>query len=408
MHGPGFDRLRSAFRAGERVFMGGSTGEVVPLTAALADDAVPWIDLTTSFVPGVNTMPAHLPAGSRITNPFPLRTDVPVDHLALPYSGYADWLARQSFDTCVVHVAPPSRGRRASLGSAAEFTPIAAARSSRVIAVVNAAIPDLPDAAHLDLDGAAMVVELDSDLPQYDTGPVNAVSDAIAANIAAFIDDGAALQVGLGKVPDALMARLSDRRGLRMQSGMISDSIRTLFEAGALDPGWLHMSCVHVGTAAHYRWLRGRRGMAVLDCRVTHSASVLAGAGGLVAVNGALEIDLLGRANLEYAGGRRISSVGGALDFARAARRDRKGISVVGLPATVPGDGGSRILAALLQPPTLGADDIDVIVTEYGSADLRGVTGDARAERIMAIAHPDHRALLAEGWRASRTGGGQA
>ena len=395
----GLDRLLSAFRVGERVFMGGSTGEVIALTQALAEGRVPPLNLTTSFVPGVNVMPAHLVPGTRITNPFPLRTDAPVDHLALPYSGYGDWLLGQRFDTCVVHVSPPVRGRRASLGSAAEFTPMVVGRSARVIAVINPAIPDMPESAHFDLDDATLVVEVAGTLAYYDAGGLSPVSDAIAAHIAGFIGDGAAVQVGLGKVPDAVLGRLIDRRGLRLQSGMMSDSIRPLAETGALDPGWLHTSCVQVGTAVHYDWLRGRRGFAVLGCEVTHSAAVLARAGGLVAVNGAIEVDLRGQANLEYADGVRISSVGGAPDFARAARRDTAGVSVVGLPATAKKGVISRIVPVLQQRASLSARDVEVVVTEFGSADLRGVTGDARAERIIAIAHPDHRAALVQDWQ---------
>ena len=180
---------------------------------------------------------------------------------------------------------------------------------------------------------------------------------------------------------------------------MMSDSIRPLFEAGALDPGWLHTSCVQVGTAAHYDWLRGRRGFAVLGCEVTHSAAVLARAGRLVAVNGAIEVDLRGQANLEYADGVRISSLGGAPDFARAARRDAAGVSVVGLPAAAQKGVISRIVPVLQQRASLSARDVEVVVTEFGSADLRGVTGDARAERIIAIAHPDHRAALVQDWQ---------
>lgn len=394
----GLEQLLSALKQGERLYMGGSTGEVAPLTAALAAGRLPPLALITSFVPGVNVMPAYLPPGTRIANPFPLRTDATVDHIALPYSGYATWVAGQVFDTCVVHVAPPAHGRRASLGTAAEFTLIAAARSARVIAVINPAIPDLPDAAHLDLDEAALVVEVASPLACYSTGLITPDSDAIAARIAGFIGDGAALQVGLGKVPDALMARLTDRRGLRMQSGMISDAIRLLAEAGALDPDWRHTSCVQVGTTAHYDWLRGRRGYAVLGCDVTHSVEVLNRANGLIAVNGALEVDLLGRSNLEFSGSLRISSIGGAPDFARAAQRDPKGISIIGLPATVPKNGRSRIVPALLTPPSLSEHEVEVVATEFGSADLRGTWGDARAERLIAIAHPEHRAGLSDAW----------
>ncbi len=394
----GLAALLSAFREGERVFMGGSGGEVVPLTEGLGSGQVPALDLTTSFVPGINAIPAHLPEGMRLTNPFPLRSNAQTAHLALPYSGYAAWVAQQQFDTVVVQVCPPRAGRRASLGVLGEFTPLAMTRARRIIAVINPAMPDLPDAVHLDLDEAALVVEVPHPLAQYDIGDQNQVSLAIAAHVAGFIGDGAAVQVGLGKVPDAVLRCLADRRGLRMQSGMISDSIRPLWEAGALDPDWLHMSCAQVGTAAHYEWLRGRRGFVVLGCEATHAPEVLARAAGLVAVNSALEVDLSGRANLEFAGTRRISSVGGAPDFACAARLDPQGVSIVGLPSTAQSGTVSRIVPALSTPPSLAAQDVEVVVTENGFADLRGLTAEERAERLIGISHRDHKIALSQAW----------
>lgn len=384
--------------------MGGSCGEVISLTRALAAGAAPPLDLVTSFVPGINRMPAELPPGMRITNPFPVGSSAALTLRAEPYSDYAAWVAGQIFDTVIVHVAPPKRGRRASLGAAAEFTPLALRHARRIIAVINPAIPDLPDADHLDLDTAALTVEIAGPLASYDPGGVTASSDAIAGHVAGFVGDGAALQLGLGKVPDALLGRLRDRRGLRMQSGMISDSIRPLLEAGALDPVWLHTSCVHVGSPAHYDWLHGRAGFAVRSCDVTHDAAVLARAEGLIALNSALEVDLAGRANLEFAGARRVSSIGGARDFARAARRDPRGLSIVGLPAVAQGGTLSRIVPALANPPSLGAEDVELVVTEHGTADLRGLNAEARAERLVAIAHPDHRAALVQAWqdRAAR------
>ena len=403
----GRTRLEGLLRQGERVFMGGSAGEVIPLTDALAAGRLPPFELITSLVPGVNPAPAGLPPGMQLTNPFPLG---PVGrHLPLSYGGYCNWLAGQRFDTCVVQVAPPRRGRMASLGVAAEFAPVVLRRSARIIAVVNEAMPDLPDAAHLDLDRAAEVIGLDFALRESAAGAPSAMAQAIAGHIARFIGNGAAVQVGLGKVPDALLARLADRRGLRIQSGMVSDSIRPLAEGGALDPRWLHTSCVQVGTAAHYGWLRGRAGFAVLGCDITHDPAVLARAGGLIAVNGAIEVDLFGQANLEMANGRAISSVGGAADFARAATLDPAGCSIIGLPATVPGTEASRIVARLGGVVSLPRHDVGLVVTEHGVADLRGQDAEGRAERLIAVAAPQHRADLAAAWdRMARPRGGRA
>lgn len=390
--------LLGAVSLGDRVFMGGSAGEVIPFTNAIVDGLLPPLDLTTSLAPGVNVMPAEVPPGTTVTNPFPMTTSGEVRALLLSYGGYTAWLATQSFDICIVQVAPPVRGRMASLGCCAEFTPVAMARAKRIIAVINPLMPDLPDAASLDLDRAYLIAEVEHPLAEYAVGAPSAPVLAIAGQIASYVSDGSALQVGLGKVPDALMAMLVDRRGLRMQSGMISDGVRPLLDAGALDPEWMHMSCVHVGTAAHYQWLRGRRGFAVLGCEVTHDPGRLHGAGQLIAVNSALQVDLFGQANLEFAGHRRISGVGGAADFARAASLDPKGLSIVGLPSDWAKGAESRIVARLQTPASLPRQDVDVVVTEHGSADLRGLTAEARAERLISIAAPDHRASLAVAW----------
>lgn len=378
--------------------MGGSAGEVIPFTEALGAGQLPPLNLTTSFVPGVNPMPEKIRAGTSLTNPFPMKTTGDVRILPLSYGGYSSWLATRSFDSCIVQVAPPVRGRMASLGCAAEFTPAVMARSRRIIAVINPAMPDLPNAASLDLDRADIIAEVPHRLRDYTLDRPSDAARAIARHIAALVDDGAALQVGLGKVPDALMAMLVDRCRLRMQSGMLSDSVRTLFEAGALDPQWMHASCVHVGTEDHYEWMRGRRDFAVLGCEVTHDPGRLGTVGRLIALNGALEVDLFGQANLEFAGDRRISGVGGAADFARAASLDPRGISIVGLPSSRLDGRVSQIVPRLATPASLARHDIDMIVTENGSADLRGLTAEARADRLIAIAAPDHRDSLASAW----------
>ncbi|GHF67184.1 acetyl-CoA hydrolase/transferase family protein [Seohaeicola zhoushanensis] len=391
-------RLISGFRPGERVFMIGSTGAVLPFLDAFASGDLPPLHLTSSLVPGVNDLPAALPDESRLTNAFPVPGLPASRAMPLSYGGYLSWLASQTFDTCIVQVAPPARGRVASLGCAAEFAPVGMTRSRRILAVVNPAVPHVPDAATLDLDQAEAVFDIDHPLPEYLPGAPDAQARAIAGHIAAFITDGAALQVGLGRVPDALLMALTDRRGLRMQSGMISDSVRALHEADALDPDWMHMSCVHVGSSAHYDWMRKRSGFAVLGCDVTHDPGRLYRSDGLVAVNGALEVDLFGQANLEHAGTRRVSSVGGAADFSRAASLDPRGISVVGLPSDLRKGTVSRIVPRLSVPASLPRHDIDVVVTEHGSADLRGLGPEERADRLIAIAAPDHRPALAAAW----------
>lgn len=397
--------IAEALRPGMRVFLPGSTGEVPGLFDAICGSGVPDLAITATFVPGVNPSPIeNLPTGATFLNPFACgprgaQASRRMAHLPTSYGAFVAYLRRATFDLCVLHVAPPDGSGRASLGPAAEFAPLAASRADRVIAVINPQIPHIPGAASVDLAHFAMVLQTDGPLRAYDVGAPTAQSDAIAGAIAGFIGDGAALQIGLGKAPDALLRRLTDRRGLRLQSGMLSDGVRALSEAGALDPAFRHMSCVHVGTRDHYDWLAGRDDFAILGCEHTHAPGLLAGTQGLVAVNGALSVDLFGQANLETLGARAISGVGGAADFARGASLAPGGISVVGLPAASSDGTQTRIVAQLPGVVSLPRQDIDVVATDYGAADLRGLSVMDRAARLIAIAAPQHRERLAAEWR---------
>ncbi|MDO9526970.1 MAG: acetyl-CoA hydrolase/transferase C-terminal domain-containing protein [Gemmobacter sp.] len=395
--------ISARLHPGARVFLPGSAAEVRALTGMLtAPDAVA-LHLTATLVPGINAMPAlPLAPGATLTNPFAFgpagsQAKGAARHVPATYAGFAKHIARATFDAVIVTVAPPGPDGRASLGPAVEFTPTALARTGRMIVVINHALPAMPDAPTVALRDAELVVETDSPLCAYDAGVATPEALAIAGGIAAFITDGATVQIGIGKVPDALLRALTDRRGLRLHSGMLSDGMQALAAAGALDPHHLPTSCVHVGTQAHYDWVRGRAGLIVAPVSQTHAPGTLAAQPRLVAVNGAIEVDLFGQANLETIGPRAISGVGGAGDFAAAAARAPDGISIVGLPAVGP-KGVARIVPQLTGPVSLPRHEVDVVVTEFGSADLRGLCSMARAERIMAIAAPDHRAALSSAW----------
>jgi len=125
----------------------------------------------------------------------------------------------------------------------------------------------------------------------------------------------------------------------------------------------------------------------------------------LHAVNGALQVDLTGQVNSEAVGGRQRGGIGGLLDFCHAARQsDSGGRAITVLPATADGGRLSRIVVELEGPATLGRADVDVVVTEFGVADLRHATLGQRAERLIAIAAPAFRDSLRQAWRQSTWG----
>ena len=393
------------FVPGESVFLPGSAGEAVPLIEALSD--APPLAISTSFVPGINPLPLERFAdGTTVTGLFAppgiagAQAGRHFRHLPVSYAAYAARLdTGPGVDTCVVHVAPPDAHGRCSLGPAVEFTAIVRRRARRVMAVVNPRLPRLPGAEFVAWEDFDLVAEASFAPREYSVGAPSARAEAIATRIAAFVGDGATLQIGLGKVPDALLRRLTDRRGLRLHSGMLSDGARLLADSGSLDAGWPHTSCVHVGSGDYYGWLSERADFAVRGCDATHAPSLLAGLRRLVAVNSALSVDLFGQANLEMLDGRMVSGIGGAPDFARAAALSPDGISIVALPSTSGRAEASRIVPRLDGICSLPRNDIDVVITEHGAADLRHGSVVERAERLIAVAAPQHRGALVDAWR---------
>jgi acyl-CoA hydrolase len=403
--GEGIAAIIARLQPGERIYVPGSAAEVPALTQALIADNAPPLAVTATMVPGINSYPkTPIRAGTTWDNPFVI---VPAGgqqsgqfrHMPLSYGGFRRALAGMQFDTCIVHVAPPDASGQASLGPSVEFTPLAMQQARRTIAIVNPLLPPIPGSAHIRLENVDGVVDLETPLCGYAAGEAGEQARAIAGHIATFIEDGSTLQIGLGKVPDALLAVLRSRKGLRFHSGMLSDGFRHLVDAGAVDMSIPAVSCVHVGSADYYDWLRDRPGIEVRPVSVTHSASLLATLPRLVAINSALSVDLFGQANMEIAGERAVSGVGGAADFARGAALNPDGISIVGLPATGPG-GKSRIVADPLTIVSLPRQDVDVVVTEFGAADLRGLGLRDRGQRLIEIAAPEHRGELADRFAA--------
>ena len=409
-------QLADVLAPGELVYVPGSAGEPTPLLELWLDDPerTRGVQFLTSFVPGINALAMDRLHDSAVVTGLFMQPALQAAqaagrfrHLPLGYSGFVRHLhERVAADICLVHVAPPDAQGRCSLGPAVEFTGLVQARSRRTIALVNPRLPAMPGAASLDFGAFDAVTEVDFAPKGYVVGAPNRLSLAIAGHIASFIEDGCVLQVGLGRVPDALMAMLHGRRGLRLHSGMLADSALDLWDAGALDPGFRHASCVWVGSPVLYERLRGRAGPAVLGCEVTHDVRLLASFERFTAVNSALSVDLFGQANLEIADGQAVSGIGGAADFARGARLSPGGLSIVALPSSFERNTRSRIVPHLGDGVvSLSRIDIDVVVTEHGAADLRGLCVHGRAEALIEVADPAFRTSLGDAWRTAKTGG---
>lgn len=401
--------LADAIAPGERLYMPGSAAEPLDLLKVFAEQPERTRDLKilSSGVPGINKVSLDaLHPSAEMTGLFMqpglrgAQQEGRFRHLPLSFSGFVEHIReRIAIDTCLVMVSPPDASGRCSLGAAVEFTSLVHAKAGRTLALINASMPAIPGALSLAYDRFELSCEVDTPLPTYSTGAPSASAEVIARHIAGYVEDGCALQAGLGKVPESLFDLLHDRRKLRLQSGMLGDGAFRLSQSDALDRDAIHASCVWVGSTELYRNLDRLEGFAVLGCDMTHDIVRLAATKRFVAVNSALSVDLFGQANLETASGRCVSGVGGAPDFAAAARLSRGGISVVALPASYGEPARSRIVPRLDDGiVSLPRQKIDLVITEHGVADLRGLSVFARADAMMSIAAPAFRSGLEQAW----------
>jgi acyl-CoA hydrolase len=149
-----------------------------------------------------------------------------------------------------------------------------------------------------------------------------------------------------------------------------------------------------IGTRRLYEFVDRNPKIGMRSASYTHSEAVLSRLTRLVTLNSAIEVDLTGQVNAEQSGSQYLGGTGGQVDYVRAGSRSPGGHSIIALPATAKGGKISRIAAALSGPVTTARSDVDVIVTEFGAAELKGQTLAERTRRLVAIAHPDFRAEL--------------
>jgi acyl-CoA hydrolase len=300
---------------------------------------------------------------------------------------------------------PPARpDGRHGLGVCADYVATLIGSARLVMAEVSDQIPDVGGCS-LSRDDLDVIVHTSRPPAEYyPTRPVRAVEAAIAAHVAGLVVDGATLQIGIGSMPSAALAALTGHQDLGVHSGMITDAVADLMEAGAItgarkatDRG-LVVTGFLMGTGRLLQHAARDRAVHLRETTYTHDPAVLAAQHRFTAINGAIEVDLSGQINTETLFGRYVGAVGGAVDFMRGAGRSDGGLAVTVLPSTAgPGSAGtvSRIVTRLTGPASVPRSDAGVIVTEYGVADLRGVPLRERRKRMLAIADPAHRDALA-------------
>ncbi len=326
-----------------------------------------------------------------------------LDILPCHYSQFPQMMESGQFpiDVLLLQLAPPDAQGRYSLSIAHEYLIPAIERARAIVAEVNEQAPWTYGERYLRDEDIDVILPTSRALTDSPPSAAGETDLAIARHVAGLIEDGATIQLGLGAIPEAILACLTDRRDLGIHSGTIGDKVADLMESGVInnarktvDTGKT-VAGVMMGSRRIHDFAHRNDAIQFRSTRYTHDPNVLASIDRFVAINSAVEVDLSGQINAEIAGGMYVGAVGGALDFLRGARRSHGGLPVIALPSTA-GKGASRIVSSLSGPVSTPRSDAGIIVTEYGVADLRGLTLRQRRERMLAIAHPDYRRALEE------------
>ncbi len=427
----------SALQPGARVYWPGAAGHSPLFEAWLRNtpERCAGVWFCGVWIPGVNHFdPSALHPQASASGFFVSRDLQPawrrgaMQHLPLHYSEVPTWLGTPGrFSVVLLHLAPPDDQGRCSLSVACDFVPSvlqALDANAVVLAHINPLLPRTRGpwvpASRINAwtEAALPPLTLATDAPE----PAGSALTHLAQQVTTLVQDGDTLQLGLGRLQGAVLAQLHHHRGLRLHAGMVSEGLLALADAGALAPPQRQRESAG-STAAQDRWQPPVCAGVALGSRSlyervaqpddpatvhfapanhTHAHTTLAALPRLLAINSALQVDLLGQVNCEWIHGRLTSGVGGLVDFVRGARASIGGRAVVALNATAKGS-ESRIVP-LLAPGTasLARSDVDHVATEHGVAALRGLDVDQRAHALMQIAAPEHRETLAHAWHTLR------
>ncbi|MGB6612618.1 MAG: acetyl-CoA hydrolase/transferase C-terminal domain-containing protein [Trebonia sp.] len=304
-------------------------------------------------------------------------------------------------DVVLVQTSVPSDGT-VSLGTEVNVLPAAIeaarARGGLVVAQLNPRVPYTYGDSVLPCDVIDYAIEVEAPLQALAPRPATEVSAGIASRVAALVGDGATLQLGIGAVPDAVLAGLHDRRGLAVWSEMFSDGVLGLAKAGALDPAQPVTASFAFGSADLYAWLDRNQDVRMLRTETVNDPARIARQRRMVSVNSALQVDLLAQANATWAGGRIHSGFGGQTDFVVGALHSAGGRAVIALPSWHPKADVSTVVPRLDGPVT--SFQHSFIVSEQGTAVIWGHDASGQAEQIISqVAHPSVREELRQAGR---------
>lgn len=303
-------------------------------------------------------------------------------------------------DVALITVSPPDKNGYCSLGISVDYTLPAVKMAKKVIAEVNPNMPRTHGNTFISIDEITHLVPSEEPLMEVKPAVITDVEKQIGNYCAELVEDGCTVQMGIGAIPDATLAALTDKKDLGVHTEMFSDGIIPLVEKGVVNGSkkTIHpnkiVATFIMGTKKLYQWVDDNPIIEMHPENYVNDPWVIAQNYKLVSINSALQVDVLGQVAADTLGPKQFSGVGGQVDFIRGAKRSvGGGRSIIALPSTASGGKVSRIVPSLYEGTavTTTRNEIDYVVTEYGIAKLSGKTNLERLKALVNISHPDFR-----------------
>jgi len=411
------DALRQAINPGDRLFFSIAGGQPQTLLRALAEDF--------EFYQNVEVINGYLLAEHPLAkkglessfrcvslqNSPSLRKDWEagrIDFLPARYSDIPLIFSPEGpapIDVALIQAAPADCAGRFSLGASTSLAYPIASKARTIVAEVNEQTPRTFGPCSFSSTEIDYLVECSAPLAAYPEIKIGETERRIAELVADLIPNGATIQIGIGNLPSAILQLLEGKKDLGVHSGMLSDGIADLAEKGVITNRQKNIyqgkivAGELIGTERLYRFGHESPLLEMHAAEVSHNAELIAKIENFVAINSAVEIDLTGQLNAESLNGIQISGVGGQFDFVEGAYFSRGGKSITAMTSSTGRGKVSRIVPRLASGAavTIPRYLVDIVVTEFGVAELRGKSFHQRAEALISIAHPDFQDSL---WQA--------
>ena len=309
-------------------------------------------------------------------------------------------------DTMLVMVSPMDANGYFTFGTNNDYTTSVARAAHRLIVEVNPNMPRVFGDSLLHVSEVDVIVESSHALPELKPKPPTETDRTISDHIAELITDGACLQMGIGALPNAVCVALINHRHLGIHTELLTPGLVDLIQRGAVDNTRKTLNrgksvfTFSMGDRKMYDYLDNNPAIESYPVNYVNDPHTISRNDNVVSVNSTIEMDLTGACNSEHVKGHQYSATGGQLDFVRGAYASRGGKSIIAFHSTTGGGKVSKIVARLSGPVTTPRTDTHLVVTEYGAANLKGLSSTERANAIIGLAHPEFREGLSAQARA--------